>query len=273
MNAVIVAASFDDLRAPDMRLLHEASRAGAVHVLLPTDESAAAWDGRPPKFPLAERHYFVESIRYVDRVTVVNDLHVALSEARAEAGEPIVVAANRSSDAAVAAECDGLALEFHAIPAGQLAGFPEQDDSAGDAQTNARPRVIVTGCYDWFHTGHVRFFEECAEHGELHVVVGHDANIEHLKGAGHPMFPEDQRRYMVDAIRFVRRAYVSTGHGWLDAEPEIALIQPDIYLVNEDGDKPEKREFCASRGIEYRVLTRKPKEGLPARQSTDLRGF
>ena len=46
-----------------------------------------------------------------------------------------------------------------------------------------------------------------------------------------------------------------------------------MYVVNEDGDKPEKREFCRAHGLEYVVLKRTPKEGLPRRQSTDLRGF
>jgi hypothetical protein len=59
----------------------------------------------------------------------------------------------------------------------------------------------------------------------------------------------------------------------MDAEPEIAQIRPHIYAVNEDGDKPEKRAFCAEHGLEYVVLKRTPKEGLPRRSSTDLRGF
>jgi cytidyltransferase-like protein len=133
--------------------------------------------------------------------------------------------------------------------------------------------VIVTGCYDWFHSGHVRFFEEVAALGDLYVVVGHDANIRLLKGAGHPMLPEQERRYMVQSIRHVKQALISTGGGWLDAEPEIERIQPHIYAVNEDGDRPEKRAYCEARGIEYRVLKRVPKEGLPRRESTALRGF
>ena len=59
----------------------------------------------------------------------------------------------------------------------------------------------------------------------------------------------------------------------MDAEPEIARIQPHRYAVNEDGDKPEKRAFCEKHGLEYIVLKRTPKPGLPRRQSTDLRGF
>jgi cytidyltransferase-like protein len=136
-----------------------------------------------------------------------------------------------------------------------------------------RKRVVVTGCFDWFHSGHVRFFEEVSQLGDLYVVVGHDANIAHLKGTGHPMFPETMRRYLVGSVRYVTEALISTGHGWLDAEPEIRCIRPHIYAVNEDGDRPEKRAYCQSHGIEYHVLKRLPKPGLPPRHSTTLRGF
>ena len=80
-------------------------------------------------------------------------------------------------------------------------------------------------------------------------------------------------RYMVGSIRYVAQALISTGHGWLDAEPEIERLKPDIYAVNEDGDKPEKRTYCREHGIEYVVLKRLPKAGLPRRESTKMRGF
>ena len=78
---------------------------------------------------------------------------------------------------------------------------------------------------------------------------------------------------MVQAVRFVTKALISTGQGWLDAEPEIALLKPNIYAVNEDGNQPEKEQYCKAHGIQYVVLKPFPKEGLPQRQSTDLRGF
>ena len=105
------------------------------------------------------------------------------------------------------------------------------------------------------------------------MVVGHDANVRLLKGEGHPLFSQDERRYMVQSIRFVRQALISSGNGWMDGEPEIERLQPDIYAVNEDGDKPEKRAFCAEHNLEYIVLKRMPKDGLPRRESTVLRGF
>jgi len=59
----------------------------------------------------------------------------------------------------------------------------------------------------------------------------------------------------------------------LDADPEIRQLRPDLYVVNEDGDRGGKREYCQQLGIEYRVLKRVPAPGLPARSSTELRGF
>jgi glycerol-3-phosphate cytidylyltransferase-like family protein len=118
----------------------------------------------------------------------------------------------------------------------------------------------------------VRFFEEAAAYGELTIVVGHDANIRLLKGDGHPRFPQEERRYMVAAMRSVARALISTGSGWMDAEPELRMLAPRWYVVNEDGDKPEKRDFCRDNGIRYVVLKRTPRPGLPPRTSTDLRG-
>ena len=59
------------------------------------------------------------------------------------------------------------------------------------------PRVVVTGCYDWLHSGHVRFFMDAAELGAVYAVVGSDRNVGLLKGPGHPLQREDERRYMV----------------------------------------------------------------------------
>ena len=132
---------------------------------------------------------------------------------------------------------------------------------------------MVTGCYDWLHSGHVRFFEEVSAYGDLYVVVGNDANVRMLKGPRNPMHSQDERRYVAGSIGFVKQALISTGQGWLDAEPELLQIKPDIYAVNEDGDKGGKGEFCQKHGIEYLVLKRTPAPGLPRRSSTDLRGY
>ena len=240
-DEIVVAGPFDDLRLRHFRYLDEATKYSSdqrcrLRVKLWSDDAVVAATGKPPKFPAAERKYVLEAIRFVTAVEVIDQplrMETPVDEVRVREVPP--------------------APPVPLNPQGS--------------------KVLVTGCYDWFHSGHVAFFEECAALGDLYVGVGSDSTIAGLKGAGHPLFPQDQRRYIVSACRFVTHAFVSTGTGWLDAEPELRKIRPQIYAVNEDGDKPAKRAFCEANGIDYRVLKRVPKPGLPARQSTALRGF
>ncbi len=87
-----------------------------------------------------------------------------------------------------------------------------------------RKKVVVTGCYDWFHCGHVRFFEEVSAYGDLYVVVGHDANIRLLKGEGIRCFPRNERRYLVGSIKYVKQALISSGRaGWMPTRKSAGL--------------------------------------------------
>jgi len=264
-----VSGSFDDLRAPGMRFLEEAAKLGDLRVYLWSDAMVLRYTGQPPKFPLAERTYFLKSVRYVSEVVVLDafpDIADMLANHR-----PDVVAV-LAHDEAMLEFCDRLELPRVVISAAQLEGFPPAPEM-DLVRRPGRKKVLVTGCYDWLHSGHIRFFEEAAQYGELYVVVGNDANVTNLKGEGHPLFPQDLRRYMAGSIRFVHQALITSGWGWMDAEPEVLRLRPEIYLVNEDGDKPEKREFCQQHNLEYVVLKRLPAPGLEKRSSTDLRGF
>jgi len=299
MTTVFVSGSFDNLRSRHVRFLEEAAKLGELHVLLWSDEIARRLEGKVPRFPQSERQYLVEAVRYVNHVTLVTEAAssddltghpghptaLSASVASNPSGHPLTWAVDETdATPAKRAFCAARGLTYRVFTAADLAGFPGDGDqeSGGRGQEAAagrpssvvgHPSVLVTGCYDWLHSGHVRFFEEASTYGDLYVVAGNDANVRHLKGEGHPLQTQDERRYMIGAIRYVKQALVSTGWGWLDAEPEIARLRPNIYLVNEDGDKPDKREFCAAHGLRYVVLKRTPKAGLPRRSSTDLRGF
>jgi cytidyltransferase-like protein len=266
---IAVTGVFDDLRSRPLRFLQEAGRLGEVTVLLWSD----AVGGKAPKFPLAERAYFLQALRYVKQVIPVVGVMDAISLPVASGYQPDVWAVEESPAAAGQENfCRQNGLAYRVIGENQLAGFPPCPPTPNPA-AGSRKKVVVTGTFDWFHSGHVRFFEEASALGDLYVVVGHDANIRLLKGEGHPLFPQEERRYVVQSIRFVNEALISTGQGWLDADPEIQRLKPDIYAVNEDGDKGGKDEYCRRHGIQYLVLKRTPAPGLPRRSSTDLRGF
>lgn len=272
---VAVAGAFDDLRLSDVRFLEEASRFGELRVSLWSDELARSLSGRAPAFSLEERRYLLESLRFVGRVEAVDRVSPRAPVPEADGELPDVWAVREAEATAEARRaCDGAGVRLEPVPESRLAVLPADDaPPLAPPEPGARPRVVVTGCYDWLHSGHVRFFEEVSALGELYVALGNDANVRALKGEGHPLFPQEVRRYLVQAVRFVSRAFVSSGWGQLDAEAEIATIRPAIYAVNRDGDRPEKRDFCAARGILYVVLERTPRPGLPCRSSTELRGF
>jgi cytidyltransferase-like protein len=269
---VVVTGVFDNPLARTVRFLQEAARAGDVTVLLLTDEIAARVEGKPPKFPLAEREYFLRALRYVKEVFPVDSVATPDALPLPEGFKPDVwVVEEPRASAGQEAFCRARGISRQVVANGQLNGFPSEQKPA--PLSAGRKKVVVTGSFDWFHSGHIRFFEEASKLGDLYAVVGHDANIRLLKGEGHPLFSQEERRYLVESVRFVTEALISTGEGWLDADPEIQIIKADIYAVNEDGDRGGKAEYCRQRGIEYVVLKRTPAPGLPQRSSTDLRGF
>lgn len=134
----------------------------------------------------------------------------------------------------------------------------------------AQKKVFVSGCFDMLHSGHVRFLEEAASYGELHIGLGSDHTVVELKGRA-PVTTQAERKYMLEALRHVKSCTVNSGSGILDFLTELDRIQPDIFVVNEDGNTPAKAELCAQRGIQYVVLKRVPQANLPVRSTTSLR--
>lgn len=131
-------------------------------------------------------------------------------------------------------------------------------------------KVFVSGCYDLLHSGHVEFFRQASQYGDLYVGIGSDATI--LKYKNHKtLYPEQERLFMVKSIRYVKDAFINAGSGVMDFVPTVEALHPDRFVVNADGSSEEKRQFCEERGIEYIVLERTPAEGLEARSSTSIK--
>lgn len=131
-------------------------------------------------------------------------------------------------------------------------------------------KVFVSGCYDLLHSGHIEFFRQAAEYGDLYVGIGSDTTYLEYKHRK-PMFPEEERLFMVKAVRYVKEAYINQGSGVIDFIPTLDAIHPDILVVNAEGGSEAKRRLCAERGMEYIELQRTPAEGLEARSSSSLK--
>ena len=131
-------------------------------------------------------------------------------------------------------------------------------------------KAFVSGCFDMLHSGHVAFFNEAARYGDLYVAIGSDRTVFDLKGRL-PLNNEDERLYMVQSVACVKQAFVSQGSGMLDFAREMRAMHPDFFVVNEDGNTPDKQELCQALGVEYVILKREPHPGLAPRSTTSLR--
>ena len=131
-------------------------------------------------------------------------------------------------------------------------------------------KVFVSGCYDLLHSGHIEFFIQASRYGDLYVGIGSDETYLEYKHRK-PMFPQEERLFMVKSIKYVKDAYINAGSGVIDYVPTLDIVKPDIFVVNAEGGSDEKRRICEERGIQYVELERTPHEGLQARSSSSLK--
>ena len=136
--------------------------------------------------------------------------------------------------------------------------------------SDKKKKVFVSGCFDVLHSGHIAFLEEAASYGDVYVSLGSDKTILELKNRP-TLYNENERKYMLEAIRFVKKVYIGPGSGKLDFAPLLDEVQPDIFFVNSDGTNDEKKAFVEARGIRYITSSRIPHSGLPTRSTTSIR--
>jgi cytidyltransferase-like protein len=134
----------------------------------------------------------------------------------------------------------------------------------------SQKKIFVSGCFDLLHSGHIAFLNQAASFGDLYVCIGSDSTVFDLKGR-FPVITQDERKYMIDALKCVHECRISKGSGLLDFIEELQDIKPDIFIVNEDGHTPQKETLCKANNYEYKVLKRTPYEDLPIRSTTTLR--
>lgn len=133
-------------------------------------------------------------------------------------------------------------------------------------------KVMVSGCFDVLHSGHIAFLEEAASYGELYVSIGSDETILHYKKRP-ALYNQEERKYMLEALQCVYQVFIGPEKGIMDFAPLLDMIKPDIFFVNQDGDSEQKRAFIKSKGIRYIVSKRLPHDTLPIRSTTAIRSI
>ena len=122
--------------------------------------------------------------------------------------------------------------------------------------------VMVTGGFDDLRSVGIRFLQEASRLGEVHVALWTDDAIRALEGR-EPKFPEAERRYLLDAVRYVKRVIPMAGLTGADALPQTEDVRADLWVMSEQDANSAKQEFCLEHGMEYRVIAARELEGFP----------
>jgi FAD synthetase len=93
-------------------------------------------------------------------------------------------------------------------------------------------RVLAAGKFDILHLGHIAYLRQAkelvGEKGELVVVIARDDTIERERGAP-PVFPQEQRRAIVESLEMVDRAII--GYKTRDHCRMVVDVNPDILAL------------------------------------------
>lgn len=98
--------------------------------------------------------------------------------------------------------------------------------------------VLVGGCFDILHIGHIRFLKEAKKLGDtLIVLLESDQNIKKMKGGGRPVNSQKFRAEILEALRDVDSVIllpeIMTDKDYDDL---VKKIKPDFIAVTK-GDQ------------------------------------
>lgn len=107
--------------------------------------------------------------------------------------------------------------------------------------------ILVGGCFDLLHYGHIRFLKEAKSHGDwLVVALESDENVRRMKGDSRPIHTQKQRKEMLEAISVVDEVIslspISTDQEYADL---VKRVKPHVIAVTEGDPIVEKKKSHA----------------------------
>ncbi len=108
-------------------------------------------------------------------------------------------------------------------------------------------KVLVGGCFDVLHFGHIKFLNKAKALGNyLIVALESDTNLKRLKGKGRPVHNQNQRKEMLLTLRCVDEVIIlkdkMNDKDYLDL---VKKVKPSIIAITKDDPITKKRSAQA----------------------------
>lgn len=105
-------------------------------------------------------------------------------------------------------------------------------------------KVLVGGCFDLIHYGHVTFLQESKKCGDyLVVAVESDENVRIRKGNNRPIHPQKERAVMLRSLRMVDEVIelppMNRHEDYFDL---VNKIKPQVIAVTEGDTQIENKK-------------------------------
>lgn len=93
-------------------------------------------------------------------------------------------------------------------------------------------KVVVTGCFDLFHLGHLALLLEASTYGNVHILLNSDESCKALKGEGRPIMQENYRELFLKNLPFVESVQLFDNEE--DRLKLIRKLNPKFYIRGKE---------------------------------------
>lgn len=115
-------------------------------------------------------------------------------------------------------------------------------------------KVITYGTFDLLHYGHINLLRRARELGDYLVVVISTDEFNWNEKGKKCYFTYEQRKAMVEAIRYVDRVIPETN--WEQKRTDVHDYDIDVFVMGDDWEG--KFDFLKEEGVEVVYLPRTP---------------
>jgi len=127
-----------------------------------------------------------------------------------------------------------------------------------------KKKVLVGGCFDILHYGHVCFLKEAKKKGDyLIVALESDENTKRLKGPSRPIHNQKQRREILESLNFIDEVIsLPEMKGDEDYKNLVKNLKPSVIAITQgDEMKSKKGEYAKQIGAKVVEI---PKVSVPS---------
>lgn len=110
--------------------------------------------------------------------------------------------------------------------------------------------VVVGGCLDVLHIGHIKFLKKAKSFGDhLLVLLESDKNIKKIKGNDRPFHNQKERKETLESLRFVDQVIILPSKVNDEVYKKIIdKIKPSVIAITE-GDPIKDKKFIQAKSV------------------------